>query len=266
MWEIPYLPTVKQLELLSRSVSVALPFSIDDYKCYGDFLYKLDLSSVADRWDTIDYNILAPIFKHCMRLEKLNMNGCQKLVEIRFECLFAYNAKLCSSLKSVDFSETFFLVSSVSRILKLLPSVQKLLLNVTTTDDELLVVISQSMPDLEWLEIERCGVSDVGIRALAKGCPKLAYLRTEMCEGIMDTRLVQQVNAGGKQEAVFDIKGYDTFLRVFNDDYDDDDYYYYDDYGCYDGKFYEYNYHKDDPDYYMDLEREFRRCDNDNEY
>ncbi|KAJ2064580.1 hypothetical protein GGI17_000907 [Coemansia sp. S146] len=242
--------------------TVALSLAIDDYKCYGDFLYKLDLSSVADQWDKIDYNILVPILKHCARLEKLNMSGCQKLVEIQFESLFAYNANLCSSLKSVDFSETFFLVSSVSRILKLLPNVRKLMLNVTTTDDELLVAISQSMPDLEWLEIERCGVSDVGIHALAKGCFKLAYLRTEMCGGIMDTRLVQEINSGGKQEAVFDMKVYNTFLSVFNDDDDDDN----DDYGCYDGKFYEYNYDRDDPDYYMNLERKFERCGSDGEY
>lgn len=71
----------------------------------------------------------------------------------------------------------------------------------------------------------------------------------------MDTRLVQQINAGGRQEAVFDMKVYNTFHRNFNDDY-----------GRYDGKFYEYNYGKDDTDYYMDLEREFGRCDSDGEY
>ncbi|KAJ2794632.1 hypothetical protein H4S07_006700 [Coemansia furcata] len=172
---------------------------------------------------------------------------------------------LCSSLTSVNFSETCFLVPHLSRVLRLLSGVRKLVLNASTTDDDVLVAISLSMPNLEWLEIEGCGVSDVGICALAMEYPKLAYLNTKQCGGIFDTHLVQQINSGVWQEAVVYPKVYDLHHRVSNDDYDDG-YECYDDFGAYDGKFYEYNYDKDDLDYYMDLERDFGRLDSYNGY
>ncbi|KAJ2840530.1 hypothetical protein FBU31_000341 [Coemansia sp. 'formosensis'] len=186
------------------------------------------------------------------------MSGSQKLSDLQFESLFANNTMLCLSLTSVNFSETYFLVTHLSRVLRLLSGVRKLVLSVSTTDDDVLAAISLSMPDLEWLEIERCGVSDVGICALTMECPKLAYLNTELCGGVLDTHLVQQINSGVWQEAVVYPKVYDTHHRVSNDDYDDG-YECYDDFGAYGGKFYEYNYDKDDPDYYMDLERDFGR-------
>ncbi|KAJ2789905.1 F-box and leucine-rich repeat protein 4 [Coemansia linderi] len=259
MWDTPSLRTVSQLQLLSRSVGVALPLAVDDCKCYGDLLFSLDLSGVADRWDTVDYDTLAPIFKYCPRLQELNMSGCQKLTDAQFEQLFTYNAPLCSSLVSVDFSDTYFLASSVSRVVELLPGVIGLKLNVTTTDDDVLVAISRYMPDLERLEIERCGVSDIGIQALDEGCPDLVYLHTEMCGGITDTALVQQINDREEQEE-FDMATYIACHRAFYGDHDsDDDYDDYSDYDDYDGDFYEFNYDKDDPDYYEKIERDCRR-------
>ncbi|KAJ2833316.1 hypothetical protein GGI24_000898 [Coemansia furcata] len=178
---------------------------------------------------------------------------------------------LCSSLTSVNFSETYFLATHLSRVLRVLSGVRKLVLNVSTTDDDVLVAISLSMPDLEWLEIERCGVSDVGIHALTMGCARLAYLNTELCGGVLDTQLVQPINSGVWQEAEAYPTVYDSHHGVSNGDYDDyddydDGYECYDDFGAYDGKFYEYNYDKDDPDYYMDLERDFGRLDSYNGY
>ncbi|KAJ2490723.1 hypothetical protein IWW37_002925 [Coemansia sp. RSA 2050] len=138
----------------------------------------------------------------------------------------------------------------------LLPGVIGLKLNVTTTDDSVLVVISQSMPDLELLGIERCGASNIGIRALEEGCPELMYLHTEICGGITDTLLVQQIN-GCEEQDEFGMATYIACHRALYADYND--YNDYDDYENYSGDFYKFNYGKDDSDYYMKIERDYRR-------
>ncbi|KAJ2738517.1 hypothetical protein GGI20_006262, partial [Coemansia sp. BCRC 34301] len=83
------------------------------YQCYGDLLCELDLSMVERRWDKLGYDLLASVFKHSTRLEKLDLSLCQMVSGNQFERLFADNPRVCASLTSLDISETVFPVSSL---------------------------------------------------------------------------------------------------------------------------------------------------------
>ncbi|KAJ2454390.1 hypothetical protein GGF42_003612 [Coemansia sp. RSA 2424] len=247
---MPVLLSVEQFELFTRSVGAALPFTLRNYQCYGDLLCELDLSMVARRWDKLGYDLLAPVFKVCTRLRVLDMSLCQTVLSNQFERLFTDSPRICASLTSLDISETTFSIDSMTQVLSKLPGITSLVLNETSADDTVLGVVSKSMPSLEWLEIDSCeAVTDVGIKAIFDGCPKLAYLSTRECWDILNTDLVEQINARGGWEDIDVPQVYEDNEYDDNDEYD----------GYDDGEFYEYNYDTEDPDFYMNIARQFQR-------
>ncbi|KAJ2049495.1 hypothetical protein H4S04_003189 [Coemansia sp. S16] len=118
----------------------------------------------------------------------------------------------------MDISETLFPVSNLVSVLSILPGITTLVLNETETGDSVLEVVSKSLPSLEWLEIDRCElVTDVGIKAVADRCPKLAYLSIRACWGILNTDLVDKINTRGGWEDL-------TVSQVYEgSDYDEDE-------------------------------------------
>ncbi|KAJ2744498.1 hypothetical protein GGI20_002936, partial [Coemansia sp. BCRC 34301] len=76
--------------------------------------------------------------------------------------------------------------------------------------------------------------------AVYDGCPKLEYLGTSECWNILDTDLVDKINARSGWENVDVVQVYDYDVYNDSDEYGDDD----------DGQFYEYNYDTEDPDFY----------------
>ncbi|KAJ2908432.1 hypothetical protein GGI21_002892 [Coemansia aciculifera] len=247
LWMRPLLHSVEQFELFARSAATALPFELRSYQHYGDLLHDLDLSMVVRRWDKLSYESLAPVFKHCVRLERLDLSLCQHLLGAQFENLFADNPRICASLTFLDISETTFCSHNLIAVLTKLPGITALILGETSTDDSVLEAISKHMPCLEWLEIDSCeSVSDLGIKAIFEGCPKLAYLSTRECWGVLDTDVIAQINARGGWEDIEVLQDYDEGEQIGADDYESD-------------TFYEYNYDNEDPDFYATIARQLQR-------
>ncbi|KAJ2488571.1 hypothetical protein IWW37_004680 [Coemansia sp. RSA 2050] len=225
LWERPILHTIEQFERFSNTVGSALPFGLRNYQRYGDLPRKLDLSMLARRWDKLGYDLLAPVFKHCSRLSDIDMSLCQALDGDQFERLFADNPQIGKSLGYLDISETSFSVAKIVSVLNMLPELTYLLVNETKTDDSVLEAISKSLPDLVCLQIDRCElVSDIGIKALADGCPNLTCLSTRECWGILDTELVDEINAGNGWEDLDDPQNYDSYdyTNSEEEEYEDD--------------------------------------------
>ncbi|KAJ2034346.1 hypothetical protein GGI08_002025 [Coemansia sp. S2] len=223
LWEKPLLHTIDQFERFASSIGATLPFELRNYQCYGDLICELDFSMVARRWDRLGYDLLAPVFKNCSRVKDVDLSLCRILLGDQFERLFIDNPRLCASLTSVDISETLFPVSNLVSVLNILPGITTLVLNETETDDSVLEVVSKSLPSLEWLEIDRCElVTDVGIKAVADRCPKLAYLSIRACWGILNTDLVDKINTRGGWEDLTVSQVYEGSDYDEDEDYDSD--------------------------------------------
>ncbi|KAJ2868317.1 hypothetical protein GGH94_000157 [Coemansia aciculifera] len=224
LWEKPLLHTIDQFERFASSIGAALPFELRNHQCYGDLICELDFSMVARRWDKLGYDLLAPVFKHCSRVKDVDLSLCRILLGVQFEHLFTDNPRLCASLTSVDISETLFPASNIVSVLNILPGITTLVLNETETDDSVLEVVSKSLSSLEWLEIDRCElITDVGIKAVADGCPKLAYLSIRECWGILNTDLVEKINARGGWEDLTGSQVYEDSDYSDSDEYEDYD-------------------------------------------
>ncbi|KAJ2410248.1 hypothetical protein GGI10_004561 [Coemansia sp. RSA 2530] len=223
LWDRPVLRTIEQFERFSRTVGTALPFELRNYQRYGDLPRELDFSMLARRWDKLGYDLLAPVFKHCLRMYDIDMNLCQALHSDQFERLFADNPHIGKSLGYLNISETFFSATSIVSVLNMLPELRYLLVSETETDDSVLETISQSLPNLISLQIDRCElVSDVGIKALADGCPDLKCLTAKECWGILDTELVDRINAGNGWEDLDDPQDYDSYGHSNSEDNEDE--------------------------------------------
>ncbi|KAJ2040487.1 hypothetical protein H4S03_001001, partial [Coemansia sp. S3946] len=127
--------------------------------------------------DMLDYRRVTPILKYCTRLKVLDMHTCMGMRGNQFERLFVSNPLTCLSLASLDISQSRIQVSSILAVLVKLSNLVKLVLSDADVNDGTLVAISKTLLNLEWLEIDRCLVSDAGIQGLVDGCQKLVYLR-----------------------------------------------------------------------------------------
>ncbi|KAJ2813693.1 hypothetical protein H4S07_000496 [Coemansia furcata] len=116
-------------------------------------------------------------------------------------------------------------------VLSMLPGITTLCLNETDADDAMLKIISTTMPNLEWLEMDDClHVTDIGLQDVADGCPKLAYLSANECWGILNTDLVEKINAKGGWEDLEGSQASEGYDYADSDDYSFDDSDAYDDY------------------------------------
>ncbi|KAJ2064581.1 hypothetical protein GGI17_000908 [Coemansia sp. S146] len=226
LWKSPQLHTIKNIEAFSRSVGIALPYTMGAFWCYGYLVQVLGVSEIYTRPYTLTYDLLAPVLKHCLQVKVLNLKRCRNLCSNDFRNLFLSSPLLCSSLTYLNIARMSPIISHVKVVFKQLPSVKQLILNRTNINNAVLVIVSKSMPDLEHLEIVKCGrVTNVAIQARAKGCPKLAYLQTRRCQHIHNTGLLQQIGARGGPVHVYDDSGSDEEYSDYYDYGSDDDEY-----------------------------------------
>ncbi|KAJ2002285.1 hypothetical protein GGI04_003404 [Coemansia thaxteri] len=205
LYKEPQLHNMKMLENLANVVGAALPLQLGPHQCYGDFVHSLDLSMIPDRWSLVNGDDIEPIFNYCDHMQSINMNLCLNIEDVKFQNLFDKNPSLCESLTSLDVSELVAPAPVITHVLNVLSNLKSLTLSETKADDHLLAAVAKCMPNLEWLEINRCyHITDAGIALIAKGCPKLMYLAVNKCHGVRNADVIKQINAKGGWEDVTD--------------------------------------------------------------
>ncbi|KAJ2067992.1 hypothetical protein GGH13_005085 [Coemansia sp. S155-1] len=198
LWKCPQLRTTRQIEAFSRSVGNLLPCAMDALQRYGGLVQVLDFSNTCMWRGSLTYDHLAPIFKHCTHVKVLNLKRCMTLCGSNFRGLFLDSPQLCLSLTSLNIAGMCTIVSHVKVVFQRLPNIKKLVLSRTNIDNDVPLIVSQYMPNLEHLEIFKCGqITDLAIQALAKGCPKLSYLQTRRFKHIHGANFLQQIGARG---------------------------------------------------------------------
>ncbi|KAJ2868257.1 F-box/LRR-repeat protein 15 [Coemansia aciculifera] len=226
LWKSPQLHTIKKIEAFSRSVGIALPYTMGAFWCYGYLVQVLGVSEIYTRPYTLTYDLLEPAFKYCVQAKVVNLKQCKSLCGKDFRSLFLSSPQLCLSLTYLNITGMETIVSHVKVVFKRLPSIKSLVLNRTNINNAVLLIVSQYMPDLEHLEIVKCGqVTDVAIQALAIGCPKLAYLLIRRCKSIHSTGLLQQIGARSGPVHVYDDSGSDEEYSGYYDCRFDEGYY-----------------------------------------
>ncbi|KAJ2490722.1 hypothetical protein IWW37_002924 [Coemansia sp. RSA 2050] len=232
----PQLRTHKQVQAFSRYVGIPIPYVTSMIQCYGDLVQALDLSEIWIQSLAMTYDILSLIFMYCRRVKVLSLKRCHKISGNDFRYLFLAGRELCWSLISLNVTGMHSIIPHLKVVFRQLPNIKTLILNRTNINDAVIIIISQHMPSLELLEIVKCSqVTDVGIQALASGCPKLAYLQTRRCKRIHNVSLLQQISARGGKEVDYDDSGsYEEYYGYYNheNDYDSGDYGNYSDGGC----------------------------------
>lgn len=143
---------------------------------------KLKSFHLAKAPDCSDDGIAA-IANNCKHLKKLHIDGCRSnrigdigLMEIANSSVELVELVLVGVSPS---SESLRAVAASCRKLESL----ELCGSKAIGDDEI-VCVAESFRELKKLRIKRCGVTDCGVEALAKGCPNLERVKVEKCRGV----------------------------------------------------------------------------------
>ncbi|GLU20071.1 hypothetical protein SLE2022_362860 [Rubroshorea leprosula] len=126
---------------------------------------------------------IVSVVEHCTLLKKLHIDGW-RMNRIGDASLIAI-AKHCSDLQElvlIGVSATYLGLGAIaSNCLKL----ERLALcgSVTIGDAELACVAAKCV-SMKKLCIKGCNISDIGIQALAEGCPNLVKIKVKKCKGV----------------------------------------------------------------------------------
>jgi len=160
----------RPLEFLSiRSINISCEFSLPST------LRHLDMSKCVGVTD----EHLSPILLSCKNLENLNLADCPDLTDASLDLISTH---LRNSLKSLNLSGCLGITpQGVELLLPLFPRMSELqIAHLNLTDDTFAHL--PPFPDLLHLDISHnAKITDAGILALARGCPRL---QTLVCDGM----------------------------------------------------------------------------------
>ncbi|KAJ2911148.1 hypothetical protein GGI21_000160 [Coemansia aciculifera] len=207
----PQIKNKRQLRRFARSVGTPPLFYFKGIQCYGDFVRVLVMPDTEDKSMWQDYRRVAPVLKHCRRLQTLDLSRCLGMNGDEFVSLFSRNPWMCYSLTSLSIGSDELTADILVAVISMLRNVKRLNLDNSHTDNDVLYAIAKFLPYMESLSIDSCdGVSYNGIQALLCDCPNLTYLSPYATNDSASRSLIREINARGGHVIVNAIP-YDVF-------------------------------------------------------